>query len=315
MVLSMLFGVPVGQNGWLPHLGAGMEIVLWVPMGILSLITFLDLGKGLIHNVQYLIFYLWFIYLIPQMTAFIFLLDTNWTFVLSIIFIILAQIFITVAENAAGNMGNGGPSVHFIFACQLYEYFFGALFFINVQINALFWFLLFIQSFWLIFRNSGLGLDIVIWSYYKVIQPKLRDWGVSYLQNITFESSRKRLYQQSRMAVQYTICDFTVLIGIPLQYFMNTYNMTSLDQLITYAGYFQMNLCQHDSGELYTRFLIVAGVKLVFHIVAHTLLWYKVRSYNMQSKEYGLHWNLLCLFTEILALFYPDYLVRHEAIL
>jgi hypothetical protein len=39
---------------------------------------------------------------------------------------------------------------------------------------------------------------------------------------------------------------------------------------------------------LYKRFLIVAGIKLLFHILAHTMIWYKVRTYNIQSQEYGL---------------------------
>lgn len=32
----------------------------------------------------------------------------------------------------------------------------------------------------------------------------------------------------------------------------------------------------------------MAGIKLLFHILAHTMLWYKVRAYNKQSVEYGL---------------------------
>ena len=51
------------------NIGIGMEIILWVPMLITASFTFMDNGKGLIHNVQYLIYVLWFIYLIPQMTG------------------------------------------------------------------------------------------------------------------------------------------------------------------------------------------------------------------------------------------------------
>jgi len=77
---------------------------------------------------------------------------------MSIVFLVLAQLFITIIGNSAQYMGSGGPSVHYIFAAQLFEYFFGALFFVNVTIDALFWLLLFFHSFWLIFRNSGVGL-------------------------------------------------------------------------------------------------------------------------------------------------------------
>ena len=77
-----------------------------------------------------------------------------------------------------------------------------------------------------------------------MVQPKLKEYGISYFDNLTFTSARLRLYHQSRMAVQYTICDFTVLIGIPLQYYMSTYYLTELSQIQQYAWFFQMTLCE-----------------------------------------------------------------------
>jgi len=298
------------------NLGIGMDIILWVPVVATGILTFVDANNGLIHNVQYLIYTLWFIYLIPQMTgsiltsirpfsssllscpnhshnpsppaAFMFLEDTAGRFFVSVLFIVLCEVFLNLIGNASRFMGDGGPAVHFLFAVQLFEYFFGALFFVNVTLDVLFWLLLCSQSFWLIFRNSGLGKDIALWTYLKGVQPKLREWNFPYFQNLTFESSRIRLYQQARMAVQYTICDFTVLIGIPLQYYLSTTYLTDITQLQQYAWFFQMTLCEHDQGVLYERFAIVAGFKLVFHILAHSLIFYKVRSYNHQSREYGL---------------------------
>jgi len=217
-----------------------------------------------------------------------FLEDTAGRFFVSVLFIVLCEVFLNLIGNASRFMGDGGPAVHFLFAVQLFEYFFGALFFVNVTLDVLFWLLLCSQSFWLIFRNSGLGKDIALWTYLKGVQPKLREWNFPYFQNLTFESSRIRLYQQARMAVQYTICDFTVLIGIPLQYYLSTTYLTDITQLQQYAWFFQMTLCEHDQGVLYERFAIVAGFKLVFHILAHSLIFYKVRSYNHQSREYGL---------------------------
>ena len=149
-----------------------------------------------------------------------------------------------------------------------------------------------------------------MWSYVKVVQPKLKQWGISYFDNLTFTSSRLRLYHQSRMAVQYTICDFTVLIGIPLQYYMSTYYLTDLSQIQAYAWFFQMTLCEHDNGELYRRFAIVAGIKLIFHILAHSTLYYKVRSYNIQSSVYGLPAiSFIGLFSDYLRKFWVYFIV------
>jgi len=67
---------------------------------------------------------------------------------------------------------------------------------------------------------------------------------------------------------------------------------------------------QHDEGVLYKRFLIVAGIKLVFHILAHSTLYYKVRSYNMQSKEYGLpKISFIGLFSDYLRKFWIYFIV------
>ena len=202
---------------------------------------------------------------------------------------------------------SGHTMVHFVFPVQFFEYFFSALIFVDVDYvnNILFWFILAAQSVWLTFRNSGVRLlstyllfthavmfdlqlfiDLFMYAYHTVLQPfVLKYEKLKMFHELSFDAARTRLYRQSRMAVQYTACDIVCLIVVPSQYHLTVSYLSGVEKE-QYASFFQMTAQQSDDFVLVQRFAIIACVKLVFHILAHLLLWYKVRTYNKQGRAY-----------------------------
>ncbi len=77
-----------------------------------------------------------------------------------------------------------------------------------------------------------------------------------------------------------------------------------------YAKYFNLTLEEHHNFALIYRFVAVAVIKLGFHILAHALLWYKVRNYNIQSESYGIpKISFVALFSEYLKKYWSYFIV------
>lgn len=84
-------------------------------------------------------------------------MDQSGRFFLTVSFIFLFHVFMMFANTLSRLISSGYAMVHFLFPVQFFEYFFSALFFIDIDYasSVLFWFILAAQSVWLTFRNSG----------------------------------------------------------------------------------------------------------------------------------------------------------------
>lgn len=208
-------------------------------------------------------------------------------FFVVVAYICLFEVILFAAETTATRMSAEPFTICFVFPVQFFQYFYSALFFIDVGLESgVFWAILVLQSLWLTFRNSGSAKDTISVAFRRMSKQYTRLTNKSFFIRQNDEEELHRLVQQIQQAAQYLVCDSIVLVSVPVQFHVWASYLLQKDgelYVTCYALFYQLTFQQTMSGELLKRFALIFGFKLFFHIVAHVVLFWKIRKFNQKN--------------------------------
>lgn len=158
-----------------------MDLILWLPLIALFVVMVKDrpvyarpwpfaaahnaIPSASIASTNYLVFYLFVLYLLPYFTGSVLNLFRAMNvagvrFLITIAYIAIFQVMFSIVVGIARNMTHARTYVIFLFLQQFFDIFFGTLFFVDSSLSSYFlpWLILAAQSGWIIIRSSGVRL-------------------------------------------------------------------------------------------------------------------------------------------------------------
>ena len=207
-------------------------------------------------------------------------------FFIVVAYIALFELILFGAETTAKRMTAEPFTICFVFPIQFFQYFYSALFFINLGLDSgLFWATLVLQSFWLAFRNSGFAKDLGKFVFEKFTIKFKQVTGRDFFFQQVLEVELQRVIQQIQQATQYLVCDAIVLVSVPVQFQVWSYFLREkqgIPYVTCYAKFYNLTYDETFEGELIKRFAVIFAFKLFFHIIAQGVLAWKVRRFNLK---------------------------------